>query len=117
MDEPFRLYSKEIDADPYPSYNILRESFPCFWSKEANIWILSRYEDVLNASKDWRTFSSRKGNLIDEISERTGGTLGTTDPPNHTRLRSLAQLAFNHKSINEIAKPFQIKCVQTGHVR
>ena len=105
MNEPFDLYSKEIDADPYPSYNILRESYPCFWSKEANIWILSRYEDVLNASKDWRTFSSRKGNLIDEISERTGGTLGTTDPPNHTRLRSLAQLAFNHKPINEIAKP------------
>ena len=105
MTEPFKLYSTEIDADPFPAYAELRDNYPCYWSESAQIWILSRYEDVFSAAQDWETFSSRQGNLIDEIPGRSGGTLGTTDPPRHDRLRSLAQFAFAKKNLDHIAAP------------
>ena len=33
MMEAFDLYSPEIDADPFPYYEILREKYPCYWSE------------------------------------------------------------------------------------
>ena len=97
--EPFDLYSPDIDADPFPGYERLREDHPCYWSEGAQLWILSRYDDVLAATQDWRTFSSRDGNMIDELPGRAGGTLGTTDPPRHDRLRALAQAAFSRRTV------------------
>ena len=97
--EPFDIYGPEIDADPFPGYALLREHHPCYWSESAGLWILSRYDDVLAAAQDWRSFSSSEGNMIDELPGRAGGTLGTTDPPRHDRLRALAQAAFSRRTI------------------
>lgn len=105
MSEPFELYSREIDADPFPAYKRLRDEHPCYWSPSANLWILSRYEDVSAAAMDWETYSSQNGNLIDEIPGRSGGTLGTTDPPRHDRLRALAQAAFAKKNLAHMVEP------------
>lgn len=102
MAELFALYSHDIDANPFPGYGRLRDEAPCYWSESAGLWILSRYEDVAKAAQDWETFSSLHGNLIDEIPGRTGGTLGTTDPPHHDRLRSLAQAAFTRKAVEDL---------------
>jgi len=102
MDEPIDLYSKDIDANPFPAYARLRDAFPCYWSESAGIWFLSRYEDVANAAVDWQTYSSLSGNLIDEIPGRSGGTLGSTDPPRHDRLRRLANHAFARKNLGEV---------------
>jgi cytochrome P450 len=102
MGEPFELYSHEIDANPFPGYARLRDEAPCYWSDSAGLWILSRYEDVARAAQDWETFSSLRGNLVDEIPGRSGGTLGTTDPPHHDRLRSLAQAAFTRKAVEDL---------------
>lgn len=105
MHEPFDLYSAAIDADPYPSYRRLRDDYPCYWSPSANIWILSRHADVASAAMDWQTYSSQSGNLVDEIPGRSGGTLGTTDPPRHDRLRALAQSAFAKKNLEHMVAP------------
>jgi cytochrome P450 len=103
--EPIELYSREIDADPFPAYRKLRNEHPCYWSDSANIWFLTRYDDVLKAATDWNTFSSSQGNLIDEIPGRSGGTLGSTDPPRHDRLRALAHAAFAKKNLNHMVAP------------
>ena len=102
MSEPVQLYSAEIDANPFPAYKRLRDDFPCYWSESAGIWFLSRYADVAGAAVDWETYSSLGGNLIDEIPGRSGGTLGTTDPPFHDRLRRLANHAFARKNLAEV---------------
>jgi len=101
----FDLYSKEIDADPFPYYQRLREEFPCYWNDRNGVWILSRYDDVLAAAQDWQTFSSTAGNMIDELPGRAGATLGTTDPPRHDRLRSLARAAFTKRSLEHLVVP------------
>ncbi len=103
-EEIFDLYS-DIDADPFSRYARLREEAPCYWTRGGQAWVLTRYDDVLRAAQDWETFSSRQGNLIDEIPGRAGGTLGTTDPPRHDRLRALAQAAFMKKNIEHLIEP------------
>src|SRR6476620_12152147 len=81
--EAFDLYAPEIDANPCPYYETLREQYPCYWSESGKLWILSRYDDIVQAARDWETFSSCKGHMIDELPGRAGATLGTTDPPRH----------------------------------
>jgi cytochrome P450 len=103
--EAFDLYSPEIDADPFPYYEILREQYPCYWSDSGNLWILSRYDDIVQATRDWETFSSSQGNMIDELPGRAGATLGTTDPPRHDRLRALSQAAFARKNVEQFIAP------------
>jgi cytochrome P450 len=103
--EAFDLYSPDIDADPFPHYAILREQHPCYWSENGKLWILSRYDDIVLAARDWETFSSSQGNMIDELPGRAGATLGTTDPPRHDRLRALSQAAFTRKNTEHLIAP------------
>jgi cytochrome P450 len=103
--EAFDLYSPAIDADPFPYYEVLRERHPCYWSESGNLWILSRYDDIVQAARDWETFSSSQGNMIDELPGRAGATLGTTDPPRHDRLRALSQAAFTRKTSEQLVAP------------
>jgi cytochrome P450 len=103
--EPFDLYSPAIDADPFPYYAELRDKYPCYWSEGARLWILSRYDDIVEAARDWQTFSSSEGNMIDELPGRAGATLGTTDPPRHDRLRALSQAAFLRRNLDRLVEP------------
>jgi cytochrome P450 len=103
--EPFDLYSPLIDADPFPYYAELRAKYPCYWSEGAQLWILSRYHDIAEAARDWETFSSAQGNMIDELPGRAGATLGTTDPPRHDRLRALSQAAFLKRNLDRMIEP------------
>ena len=103
----FDPYSPAIDSDPFPYYKRLRDEFPCFWSKEADMWILSRYDDILRALNDWQTYSSAKGNRMTELPNRAGATLGTTDPPRHDRLRGLIQKAFMKRNLEALADPIR----------
>jgi len=96
----FDPYSAEVAADPFPAYRTLRTEHPCFWSEEACMWVLSRYGDILQALGDWRTYSSASGNLMDELPNRAGATLGTTDPPRHDRLRNLIKHAFQRRNLD-----------------
>ena len=101
MMEAFDLYSPEIDADPFPYYEILREQYPCYWSESGKLWILSRYDDIVQATRDWETFSSSQGNMIDELPGRAGATLGTTDPPRHD---PPSAVCFKRQTMNTCAR-------------
>lgn len=103
----FDPYSPAVDADPFPYYKRLRDEFPCFWSREAGMWVLTRYADVVSALGNWQTYSSAKGNLMTELPNRAGATLGTTDPPRHDRLRGLVQHAFMKRNLEALADPIR----------
>jgi hypothetical protein len=107
MSFSFDPYSPAIDADPFPYYKTLRDEHPAFWSPEANMWILSRYADIVSAGQDWQTYSSAKGNLMTELPNRAGATLGTTDPPRHDRLRGLIQHAFMKRNLEALVEPIR----------
>ena len=103
----FDPYSPAVDADPFPGYRRLRDEYPCFWSPEAQMWVLSRYADIVSAGQDWQTYSSASGNLMTELPNRAGATLGTTDPPRHDRLRGLIQHAFMRRNLESLGEPIR----------
>lgn len=108
----FDPYSPAVDADPFPSYRTLRDVHPCFWSEDAGMWVLSRYDDIYTALNEWRTYSSARGNLMTELPNRAGATLGTTDPPRHDRLRALVQYAFTRRNLEALGEPMRAIAVQ-----
>ncbi|MXO60982.1 cytochrome P450 [Altererythrobacter salegens] len=107
--ESFRFdpYSPATDANPFPAYKRLRDEFPAFWCEEAGMWVLSRYDDILRALQDWRTYSSARGNLVDELPGRAGATLGSSDPPRHDRLRALIQKAMLKSALTHLVDPLR----------
>lgn len=103
----FDPYSPAVDSDPFPLYKTLRDEYPCFWSDEAGMWVYSRYADIVTALNDWQTYSSASGNLMTELPNRAGSTLGTTDPPRHDRLRGLVQHAFLKRNLEALGGPMR----------
>lgn len=103
----FPLYSNEFDANPFPFYKDLQENAPCFWSEEAQKWVLTRYDDVVNALNDWETYSSAKGNLVDEFPGRAGNTLGSMDPPRHDEVRAVIQSVFAKRNLKYMEQPIK----------
>ena len=112
--EGFRFdpYSPRVDADPFPLYRTLRDQHPCFWSADARMWVLSRHADIMRALADWRTYSSSSGNLLDELPNRAGNTLGSTDPPRHDRLRALIQHAFMKRNLESVGPAVEAHAAQ-----
>jgi cytochrome P450 len=91
------------EDDPYPCYKWLRDHDPVHYSRSEDIWVITRYDDVSNAFKNWKTWSSeRRGNLVNDPPERVGKTLGTTDPPKHTFARGLVNKAFTPRTIAQL---------------
>ena len=89
--------------DPYPIYRSLRDNDPAHYSEREDVWVLTRYEDCAAAFGDWHTWSSeRRGNLLHDIPERIGKTLGTMDPPRHTWYRKLVNKAFTPRVIADL---------------
>ena len=91
------------EEDPYPTYRWMRENEPAHYSEVEDIWVLTRYDDVANAFRDWKLWSSaRRGNLVNDIPDRVGKTLGTTDPPQHTFARGLVNKAFTPRTVAQL---------------
>lgn len=92
---------------PYDWFALLRRDAPVFWQPEAEgrgFWALTRYDDVVAASKDWETFSSELGgtslqDLTPEELEARKSMLDT-DPPPHTRMRALVNKGFTPRVVN-----------------
>jgi cytochrome P450 len=99
MTEPYTL-DVPRHADPYPYYAELRRDDPAHYSPVEDIWVLTRFDDCLGAFRDAETWSSqRRGNLLNDLPERIGKTLGTTDPPRHTMVRKLVSNAFTPRTV------------------
>src|SRR5512143_11605 len=86
--------------DPYPTYKWMRDEDPAHYSETEEVWVLTRFADCSAAFKDWKTWSSqRRGTLLNDLPERVGKTLGTTDPPRHTFARGIVNKAFTPNTV------------------
>src|SRR5215470_6988582 len=85
----------------------LRRERPIAWHQHRDsgkgFWSLTRYDDVAAVTRDWETFSSAYGiqAMTDpEDTERLGiRSMISTDPPKHTKLRSVVNRGFTPKMI------------------
>jgi cytochrome P450 len=66
-------------------------------------WAVVRHEEVVQANRDWETFSATRGPAITgQEDERSGHMLVAADPPTHTRLRKLVSAGFTPRMISRL---------------
>lgn len=107
-------YSRQIFDDPYPVYRALRDDAPLYRDPSGRWWVLSRFEDVWSAVRDYATFSSRLGpdpaNLDDNGRKYS---IISMDPPRHDRVRSILNRAFTPERI--AAQEQQLRAIIEGY--
>ncbi|HEX4376521.1 MAG TPA: cytochrome P450 [Steroidobacteraceae bacterium] len=89
----FNPYDKAFADDPYPIYRQLRDEAPVYHCEPLKFWALSRYADVLEAHKDFKTFSSAGGVTIEGYEVGTP-LLIIKDPPEHIWHKALITRVF-----------------------
>ncbi len=86
----------------------LRRERPVAWHQHPDsgrgFWSLTRYDDVAAATRDWETFSSAFGIQVLTDPEDMGRVAAirsmiSTDPPKHTKLRSVVNRGFTPKMV------------------
>jgi cytochrome P450 len=98
--EPFQM------TDPFPAYEELRRDEPVMYDERIGYWVVTRWADVRAVFDDWETFSSEnaqapvreRGAEASRVMKEGGFTaysgLSARVPPDHTRIRAIAQRAF-----------------------
>ncbi|HXZ86150.1 MAG TPA: cytochrome P450 [Myxococcota bacterium] len=111
----FNPMSPELRSDPYPFYAELRRRDPFHRSRNADGWVLSRYEDVLSVLRDpsfsadernhrrFKSFARRFANAgLRNPYDDDRGSMLRLDPPTHTRLRGLVAKAFTGRAVERM---------------
>ncbi|MGH8010256.1 MAG: cytochrome P450, partial [Candidatus Binatia bacterium] len=93
----------EVIANPYPYYTYLRRHAPVSQVDPHGWWVISRYDDIMFALKNYQLFSN--ANFFPVMTAGAFNPLADAsvivmvDPPVHTRLRKLANRAFTPRII------------------
>ncbi len=91
-------------GDPHPTYRWLRANAPLYRDEASNLWVLSKYEDVLQASKDAATFSAGQGVLPESDAMIS---IVCMDDPRHQRLRKLVNRGFTPRMVGVLKEKIQ----------
>ncbi|MGH3941027.1 MAG: cytochrome P450 [Pseudonocardiaceae bacterium] len=104
------MMTPEFRQDPYALWARLRREYPIYRSPEG-VWYVTRYADVDAALRDLRLSKDRKRMRRwfaqagteelgrSQAQERLGLSMLHTDPPDHTRLRKLVNVAFTARRV------------------
>jgi cytochrome P450 len=109
-------YDFEIDSDPYPVFQRLRDEQPCYYNEQYDFFALSRFDDVQRASIDWKTYSSAKGTVLEIIRsgmETPPGIFIMEDPPAHDLHRGLLSRVFTPRRVGAIEPKVREFCART----
>ncbi|MGY8804671.1 MAG: hypothetical protein ACKVK6_10595, partial [bacterium] len=83
----------------------LRENAPVFWSEKTEAYIVTRFEDVVHASKHNDVFCSGEGVLPGKLSPKIG--LIDEDEPRHGEMRGLINRGFTPRMVRIWEEVFQ----------
>lgn len=83
----FDPYSHAVHDDPYPYYKRLRDEAPVYFNEQHGFWVLSRWEDVQMALRDFKTYSNYQGVSLESQMNLGYPMIITMDPPQHTVTR------------------------------
>ena len=99
---------------PHAQWKHFREDAPIFYHEPSGYWVASRYDDIKAIFDDWKTFSSENAQkpmrpMCEEGKEilADGGFtaysgLTARVPPDHTRIRKVAQGCFGPRRFKSI---------------
>ena len=117
----YDLFSPTFKADPFPTFTRMRQETPIHAHQApdgSTIWYITRYEDVSAVLRDDENFCKDPRNARDSTApgaasrksathKRINENMLFSDPPDHTRLRSLVSQAFTPHRIEKLAPRVQ----------
>src|SRR5258708_32605104 len=98
-------------ADPYQFFAEARAASPVFYSPELDYWIVTRYVDVRHVFQTPKLFSAANAlspikpvcaqaqTILSQGRFSADPVLTNSDPPAHTRVRRLANIAFTPRRV------------------
>jgi cytochrome P450 len=111
---PHPLVDAAFLANPYPTYQALREAGPLHWSEEffGGAWLLTRHADVEQVLRDPRFSAQRTGGWVTQR-EAVPGELSAfqqlfaramlfLDAPDHTRVRKVLNAGFRPEALQAL---------------
>ncbi|MGH2784948.1 MAG: cytochrome P450 [Actinomycetota bacterium] len=111
------IFAPDALEDPYGIYDALRDGEPVHRIAESDLWMISRYADLVEAASKPDVFSSHISAVIyagqgptpavlqaDPDAIGAVDVLATADPPDHTQQRKLMNRTFRHDRIVELEK-------------
>ena len=98
----YHLLDPEVLANPYPLYRRLRTESPVHWDPYLHAWVVTRYDDVItvlhrfsaNRTPTPEQFAAMGLAELSPLAQLMTKQMLFMDAPDHTRLRSLASMAF-----------------------
>ncbi len=112
-DQHFLNINAEILKDPYPFYRALREQQPIYQEADYGVYLVSRYEDIVEVNRQPEVFSSvLVANApyvelpcpVDDLAawraqNPFGDKILSNDPPDHTRHKKLVNRFFTPRRV------------------
>ena len=105
----YDVLAPDVRWNPYPVYAQMRQEVPVYktpyYEMGANPWLLTRYDDCVTLQKDPRFTKNFEringpGTSEQQMAAAINRHMLFTDPPDHTRLRSLVHQAFTPRMIS-----------------
>ncbi len=98
-----------VDGVPFDWFRRLRQEAPVAWHPEpepnAGFWAVTRYDDLVAIHIDWATYSSEVGAVsleeLDPEQLEIRRSMLETDPPRHTKLRSICAKRFSARGVGQ----------------
>jgi cytochrome P450 len=124
--DPEDLFAPDVIADPYTYFGRLRETDPVHWNPRAEMWILTRHEDLVWLLRHHELFSSAVIStdtrpphppidpadrpLFEEVREFRADQLVEKDRPPHQSMRAAVHEYFTPQAM-ESWRPFVRRAV------
>ena len=106
------LFNPDVYAAgvPHEAFRLLRKEAPVHFQKEPKggrgYWCITKYDDIVNISKNPKVFSSYHGTNIEDyppdVLDAVRMLMVNMDPPQHNKFRKLASVAFTPRIVKAL---------------
>lgn len=106
----YHLLDPKVLADPYPLYHRLRREDPVHWDPFLHAWVVTRYTDVIRVLREFTAARTPTPEKLTEMGLEALNPIARVmvkqmlflDAPAHTRIRSLAGVAFTPQKVEAL---------------
>jgi cytochrome P450 len=90
----------ELIHDLYARVAEVQARCPVAWTAASGgFWMLTKYDDIVEASRDWQTYTVTQGIMIPPTGASMPVIPAELDPPRHSKLRKLVLPNFTEKAL------------------
>lgn len=105
-------YAHDVHDDPYPYYKALRDEAPVFYNAVDDYYILSRFDDVQMAMRDFKRFSSHEGVALEADAASGYPMVITMVPPKHTHTRKVISRVLTPDNVAALEPMTRAKAIK-----